>query len=182
MAQELTKQSEANLTLTEKLHLHRSSVALILDTSGSMNSDCEPGLSKIQALRNIVQSLPQENNFWWFNTNFGNCTKDTIPNPSGSTYLGKILQHLQNTGQKNAVVITDGDISDKALTISAVKGMNLKIMYVGSGNRPAFLDTLAKACGGFATTEDLKQTKQLAKKIQLLLGPTSQQARGAYEL
>jgi hypothetical protein len=49
--------------------------------------------------------------------------------------------------------------------------MNVKIMYVGSGTRPAFLDRLAKASGGVATTDDLKEQKQLTDKITLLLTP-----------
>jgi hypothetical protein len=41
-------------------------------------------------------------------------------------------------------------------------------MYIGSGEKPEFLNSLATK--GFATKEDLTKPKELTEKIQLLLG------------
>jgi hypothetical protein len=183
MITELTKEGNKNLTLVERLKLKRTGAVLLLDCSGSMASDCEPGLSKIQALRNIVLSLPGEPLIFWFNSHSGMCTKSTIPDPYASTYLAPALIMLKFNGHKNVVLITDGDINDKDATLTAMAGMTIKPMYVGAGARPAFLDKLASVSGGFAITEDLRQRKQLTDKVTLLLNPGGEtKPRGAFEL
>ena len=173
--QEITKEDNKNLTLVERLKLRRSisATALLLDCSSSMAIEVEPGTSRMQALRNIVNSLPDNPNLYCFHDGYGKCTKDTIPNPHGATFLSELLNYLKQERINSAVLLTDGDITDKTNTLVAAKGMNLKIMYIGSGIRPAFLDKLAALCGGFATTEDLKMQKELSGKIQLLLGPNA---------
>ena len=183
MITELTKEGNQNLTLVERLKLKRTGAVLLLDCSGSMSSDCEPGLSKIQALRNIVTGLPGDPTIFWFNSLSGVCTKDTIPDPRASTYLAPALARLKSNGHKNVVLITDGDINDKDATLAAMVGMTIKPMYVGAGARPAFLDKLASMSGGFATTDDLRQRKALTEKVTLLLNRGIEpQPRGAYEL
>ena len=181
MTAELTKEAEKNLTLTERLHIRRNSATLLLDTSGSMSTDIEPGQSRIQALRNIVAGIAGSPTIFWFNDSYGQCCKDSIPDPKGCTYAGAALEHLKNLGNKSIIIITDGEITDKERTLLAAEGMNIKCMYVGTGARPEFLDKLANLCGGWATTEDLTQQKKLTSKIQLLLG-SGGSVRGAFEL
>ena len=175
---DITKATDQNLTLTERLKLKRSCSVLLLDCSGSMNEDVEPGRSKASALRDIVSGLDQ-NHFFWFNSTFGECTKDTIPNPSGNTYLAALLNDIKSKGHRSVIILTDGDINDKFATLLARRSLAIKVMYIGAGQRPAFLDQLASA--GNATTEDLKETKQLTNKIQLLLGSGAER-KGAIEL
>ena len=181
MTAELTQNTEKHLTLTERLHVRRNSTTLLVDTSGSMASDCEPGLSKIQALRNIVNGLSGSSAIMWFNSKFGWCAKDSIPDPCDCTYLANVLMHLKALGHRSIVLITDGDITDKQETLVACKDMNIKCMYIGAGPRPEFLDKLANLSGGWATTEDLTQQKLLTEKVQLLLG-SGEPVRGAFEL
>lgn len=170
-SQELEKQSEQHLTLSEKLALRRSNsdYVLLLDTSGSMSTDIEPEVSRISALRKIVQDLSTNPKMFFFESHFGECTKETIPVPAGCTYLAPLILHLKSIGVTKAIVITDGEMTDQLNTLDACKDFQLKIMYVGSEQRPEFLDKLAAQSGGFATTEDLKAQKQLTNKIQLLL-------------
>jgi hypothetical protein len=181
MTAELTQNTESHLTLSERLRVRRNTTTLLVDTSGSMASDCEPGLSKIQALRNVVAGISGSPIVFWFADAFGQCDKDSIPDPTGCTYAAPALQHLRDLGYCRLVLITDGDISDKERTLEAAKGMNIKCMYIGAGARPEFLDKLANMCGGYATTNDLTQQKLLTEKIQLLLN-AGEPARGAFEL
>jgi len=170
MTNELQQQKDNNLTLVEKLRLKKrqsSNAALLLDVSYSMSTDVEPGIPKIQALRETVSGLHTDREMFWFSSDFGSCTKDTIPNPMGGTNLSGLLKHIKEKGYKSCIILTDGDISDKAETLRSKGELNIKVMYIGAGPRPAFLDQLASS--GIATTEDLKQTKQLTEKVQLLL-------------
>ena len=170
MTNELQQQKDNNLTLVEKLRLKKQSqgnAVLLLDVSYSMNAPVDGDKRKIDALREVVADLHSAEALYWFSSDFGSCTKDTIPNPMGGTNLSGLLKHIKEKGYKSCIVLTDGDISDKAETLRTKEGLNIKVMYIGAGPRPAFLDQLASS--GIATTENLKQTKQLTEKVRLLL-------------
>ena len=172
-SQDITKQEEQHLTLSEKLKLRRSNTGtvLLLDVSSSMSEEIEPERSKYKALCEIISGLNNNPKMYYFSDTYGECTKESIPRPNGMTYLSPLLEYLKSTAITQAIVITDGDMTDKINTLNSSIGMNLKIMYVGTGLRPAFLDKLANQCGGWASTEDLKiqSQKALTEKIQLLI-------------
>jgi len=158
-------QQTNNLTLKERLQLKKSNRVLILDISASMNEEIEPGRSKITALREIVNSIPGNPPTIAFNNTAIEIDKSNIPNPRGGTMMTNALILAKSKGFKNILMITDGDASDKRLTLLEAEGLNIQIMYVGCGPRPKFLDELGSSC----TTEDLR-SKELGTKIQLLLG------------
>jgi hypothetical protein len=166
---EIVKQS-SGLTLVERLKARslNKKLCLILDVSGSMASDVEPGVSKIDALRNIVSGIVGNSTCIEFSTDARVAAKNKISDPHGNTYLSKALILAKDQGFKDCLILTDGDVSghDKPITLNEAKGMNLQIMYIGAGPRPEFLNEL----GNIVTTEDLKKPKELTAKIQLLLG------------
>ena len=169
MTQEIHRQTNTGLSLKDRLHLKRNATALLLDVSGSMSSDCEPGHSKIQALREIVGQA-NTGSIFYFADSCQPCTKATVPNPHGGTYMARAFDFLKRAGISAAVLITDGEANDKSAALEAVKGLKLQILYIGPGARPEFLDRLANLAGGFCTKEDLLKPKELSEKITLLLG------------
>ena len=66
-------------------------------------------------------------------------------------------------------MITDGEATDKASALEAVVGLNIQILYVGAGIKPAFLDELAAKCGGYCNKQDLTKPKELAAELKLLM-------------
>lgn len=144
---------------------------LLLDTSSSMHIDCEPGKSRIEALRDIVKGIVGNIPMYSFDSQTEKVTKDNIPEPRGSTFVATALRRIKADGFTSAIMITDGEASDPDAALKEVQGFKLQVMYVGSGPRPDFLDKLANAGGGFCTTQDLSQPKELTEKLQLLLGP-----------
>lgn len=168
----LSKNYEQNLTLRERREAKKVTGALLLDVSGSMCGPVEPGKKKIDVLRDIVKSLHGNPDVYTFSNEARKVTTSTIPNPHGDTDMAPALRLAKREGHNSAVVITDGDITDKVATLKEVEGFNLQILYVGLGDPPDFLDKLAKAAGGgFCTQHDLKNPKEIESKVQLLLGP-----------
>lgn len=163
----LSKAFPSNLSLAERRKLKQSGAipALLLDVSGSMVLEIEDGSRRIDALRSIVKNLDAVGQVFAFSHRTEEITKDSIPEPAGGTYLGAALKHLKDKGITNAVVITDGEASDTDFAREQAVGMNLKIMFVGTGKRPSLLDEI----GSETSTEDLKQIKELTGKVQLLL-------------
>jgi len=151
--------------------MKRNATALILDLSSSMNEDCEPGRTKLEALYDIVAGLTGQFDIICFNDSAWKCSKDEIPtNGKGCTYMSTAIHLCKTEGIKAAIMITDGDASDKSSTLGAATGFGLQIMFVGGGKKPAFLDELAKKCGGYCTKDDITLTKEITAKVQLLLG------------
>jgi Mg-chelatase subunit ChlD len=171
---QIQKQTNSNLSLSERLKANRvsSDACLLLDCSSSMNCEVEPGTSRMQALRNIVQSLIRQPKCIAFNDYCQPCTKNTIPNPGGGTHMARAFEYMKAEGITKAVMITDGEANDKTAALESVKGLLVQIMYVGSGQKPAFLDELARASGGYCTKQDLSKPKEIQNKIQLFIGPT----------
>ena len=172
MNEELTKQN-SSLSLVERLKARKvalSNKVLLLDVSSSMSISIEPGKSRIDALREIVQSIAGKPVTIVFSTDARIASKDSIPDPDGCTYMSKAFNLAKDQGFKEALLITDGEASDKDEALNAVENLKVQIMYVGGVERPTFLDELASKAGSFATTEDLKCTKAIAEKVRLLLG------------
>lgn len=168
---ELYKQTENNLTLKQRKEIKKNMPALLLDTSGSMNWSVEPGQTRIGALRNIVNNLKMAGNIYYFNDVCQACLKDAIPNPAGGTMMSVAFNYLKSQGIKKVIMITDGEAVDKVEALNAVIGLELQVMFVGSGEVPEFLNELVRVSGGsFATKENLTLPKELTAKIQLLLG------------
>lgn len=159
-----------NLSLTERMKVKKSQPpCLLLDTSGSMATEIEFGLSRIDALRDIVKGLQGSFRTFHFGSNTEEITQDKIPDPSGGTNLAGALAFIKHKGFTRALLITDGRPNSAAAALEEAKGMSLSIMYVGPHPKPQFLDDLAAACSGTCTVEDLTKTKEITEKVQLLL-------------
>ena len=162
---------DKDMSLVERLKAKKSiaitgDAALILDISGSMNSDCEPGKTKMQALRDVIGGLQGDPAVIIFSYDARLATKNTIPlHGTGGTCMAKAINLAKSQGFQRAVMITDGEANDPNETIEAVRNFDLKILYVGPGPKPPFLDRISKD----ASQEDLKAQKNLTAKVQLLL-------------
>lgn len=182
---DITKASDTNLTLKERLALKRQPLAggacLLLDVSSSMSISIEPGERRIDALRKIVAAIPGNPPTYAFADNIRKIQKSEVPNPCGFTYMGVAFTALKLEGHKSVIMVTDGEASDKTAALQAVEGLTVQIMYVGSGPEPEFLKELAKKAGGFCTLENLRKPKELAEKITRLLEPAPT-SKGAIEL
>ena len=149
------------------------STCLLLDVSGSMAEDCEPGRSKIDALREIVPTLNCAA-VYAFADDVNKCRPAAIPGPAGQTYMSRAFQRAKTDGHAACVLITDGIPTEpEAAVMRAAAGLHIEIFYVGPAPKPAILDKLARAGQGRAHKASLKRNtkKQLAVKIRALLGP-----------
>jgi hypothetical protein len=172
MSGTLSKLSPANLSLKERLKLKSRQPALILDISGSMNSDCEPGHSKIDALRSIVNNIKVFPPTYVFNSEPQKLKDRKVPKPRGGTVMSRVLDLVKKNGHKKVIMITDGECNnwDKENALEAVKGIELSVLYVGAGPKPEFLDQLVNAGkGGYCTQEDLSRPLEIEGKLTLLL-------------
>src|SRR5277367_2387927 len=170
MTNQLSKQN-SNLSLVERLNQRKLALrkCLILDVSASMSIDVEPGIRRIDALKNIVKSIIGNPVTIVFSTNAKVAdNKNAIPEPGGSTNMGIALNLAKSEGFSEILLLTDGEATDGEAAL-LVEDIKVQIMFIGSGERPEFLNQLAAKSGSFATTEDLKEPKALVNKIQLLL-------------
>jgi hypothetical protein len=184
MTQEITPQQDTR-TLAERLAARRiilsTGKCLLLDTSASMSIDIEPGQSRIDALREIVKAIHGDIPTFHFGSQCFKIDKNKIPDPSGYTAMHKAFEAAKAEGFKSVLLITDGEPDSEDAALNAANGLNIQIMYVGSGKKPEFLDKLAKACGNYCTVDDLKEPAKLTEKIQLYLSAGSEkpsEARG----
>lgn len=148
--------------------------ALLLDISGSMAEDCEPGLAKIQALREIVPTVVTGRTaVYSFNSSVRRIRATAIPSPQGYTMMAQAFRELKRDSHTSAVLITDGlpypDTESEVL--EAAQGLHLTIFYVGPPPKPVLLDKLAHQTGGQAHQSSLRKTKELTVAIRGLLGP-----------
>jgi hypothetical protein len=143
---------------------------LLLDTSGSMGGECEPEVSKIAALRQLVARLPVAPTYA-FGSDVKRIDFTDIPDPSGSTNMGAAFDRMKSDGYSSAVLITDGLPDDEARALESAAGLTLEIFYVGPPPKPAFLDELAALTGGQAHAADLRQSgrQELESQIRGLL-------------
>jgi len=144
---------------------------LILDVSGSMAEACEPGRSKIDALRQIVAGLGKTGTIYAFSDDCEEVTAAKIPDPYGNTFLAPAFAQAKHDGHITAVLITDGLPHDGPAALRAVRGLTLQIFYVGPAPMPVFLRDLARAAGGQSHQADLRRPSQplLQTKIRALL-------------
>lgn len=160
----ITRVNPQDLSLKERIALKRSRKALLLDISSSMNTEIEPGKTRLDALKDIVSGIPTETLKIAFNS-YAYTVNEMPLHGSGATKMSLAIEMAKSMGYKAALMITDGEATDKLAALESIKGFDLQTMYVGSGERPAFLDQLSRK----ATTEDLKMMKELTAKIVLLL-------------
>ena len=104
---------------------------------------CEPGRSKIDALRDIVRGLTAPRIYAFSVACKRVC--DEIPEPRGGTALHLAFLRLRADGITRAVLITDGLPDDEDAALREVRGLGLDIFYVGPAPKPEFLDRLAAA-------------------------------------
>jgi hypothetical protein len=172
---DITKHSGASLAdkLSKKLPYRGTSMdapsgppkgTLLLDTSGSMMEMAEPGLTKIEALNQVVKLLNPEA-CYEFDWTCRKADRTTIFEASGSTNLLEAFQVVKQDGLKEMVLVTDGEpTSDRDLTLAAAKDLKVEIVYVGPEPRPEFLNQLAVVCGTTIISASMKR-KEL-KKLQ----------------
>jgi hypothetical protein len=143
---------------------------LLLDTSGSMDEECEPGVPKIAALRQLVTQLPAVQTYA-FASGCRRIEPSQIPDPFGSTNMAGAFDCVKSDGYASAVLITDGEPDDDAAALESARGLTLEIFYVGPPPKPAFLDELAALTGGQAHSGDLRRSgrQELETKIRGLL-------------
>jgi hypothetical protein len=143
---------------------------LVLDISGSMAEDCEPGISRIQALRQLVAKLPAAPTYA-FAAGVQRIEGSRIPEPEGWTNMAAAFDRIKQDGYPSAVLITDGLPNNPEQTLKSAAGLTLEIFYVGPAPKPGFLDELARVTGGQAHLADLgrKGSNQLAVQIRGLL-------------
>jgi hypothetical protein len=176
--QNLTR-NQTTMTLAERLKAKTaflgSDTVILCDTSSSMNTEIEPGKSRITALQDILKSLHGKLNLIEFNNYAMKVNEISIP--YGMTYYSEAFKLAKSLGFKNALMLTDGECSgnDKNDAIAESKELNLQIMYIGSGERPSFLDELGATS---VTVQDLRKGKEIAGKIQLLLGSPEETKKG----
>lgn len=169
-SQGIMKQDDQSLTLAQRLKLKKSQATLLLDVSGSMAEEIEPSRTKIDALRDVVRQLKGDPKIVAFESRVHNVPdKNSVPSPMGGTNLYGALIHLRAQGVKNVILLTDGEAEAQDDCLAIAKEFKIKVMYIGLGNRPDFLDKLALASDGYATTEDLLNPKELTEKLTLLL-------------
>lgn len=180
MTNDLTSRLTESLTLRERLQMKKNAPCLLLDISGSMGEDVEPGRTKYEAACDLVKNIPHAVTIFAFSHNVTECTKNTIPRVQGNTSLSPALKLMHSRGLKEAIVLTDGEINeyDQEESLRQVKGITLKVYYIGAGVKPPFLEKLANASGGFCSKEDLSETKQLTDKVVKLLGAGSPTQKG----
>jgi hypothetical protein len=143
---------------------------LVLDVSASMASECEPGVSKIRALRRLVAKLPAVRTYA-FAMSVREVTSSAIPDPSGSTDLAAAFARIKRDGYRSAVLITDGEPDSEEAALDSARGLQLEIFYVGPHPQPDFLRRLAAITGGQAHAADLGRSgrEELETKIRGLL-------------
>src|SRR6266478_2141707 len=134
-----------NLTLSERLKRRKAITenALLLDCSGSMSEFCDNKTTKIEALMSIVKNLNCKHIY-----SFASHARKLASNKDhlaaeGLTNLSPALNLLKADNQKSAIIITDGDISDKSLVLEFIDAnpeIKLQIIYVGPvDDKPDFL-------------------------------------------
>jgi|SRR5579864_878135 len=164
------------LSLKDRLKAIRKRPVIVVDTSFSMASDVEPGQTKYEAVIAILKGLNGNPKVWAFSDHVRETTIDELEKagPHGGTVLSPVLQRMKDQGYREAVVITDGEVNDydQDASLKAVEGLVLKVLYVGPGEKPEFLEKLANASGGFCDKDDLHFVSELTGKVQLLLGET----------
>lgn len=147
------------------------STCLLLDVSGSMAESCEPGRSKIEALREIVITLRCAA-IYAFADRAAPCAATAIPEPGGQTMMSLAFQRAKRDRHTACVLITDGlpsELEDDVLRAAA--GLRIEIFYVGPSPKPAILDRLARAGKGTAHQSSLRADarKMLTTKIAGLI-------------
>ena len=170
----ISRSFNQNMTLSERLKRRKAITenALLLDCSGSMSEMCDEKTTKIEALMSIVKNLNCKHIYA-----FSSYARKLASNKenliaAGSTNLSPALNLLKADNQKSAIIITDGDVSDKSLTLEFIDAnpeVKLQIIYIGPvDTRHDFLDILAEKTNGFVAVEDLA-SNLLEEKIRLLL-------------
>jgi len=164
------KPNNTSLSLKQRLAMRDKQPVLLLDTSYSMTEDCEPGCSRITALRNIVANLTTSPKIYWFNDTCGPCLRDAIPTPCGGTWLHRALEVMLDKKINNILLLTDGEAQDKERVLSLLAThpeLKIQVMYIGPGDTPEFLNKVAT--GGMATKENIADQQLLTDKLTLLL-------------
>jgi len=166
-------QNQSTMTLYQRLKASKNKPAIALDVSASMDGIVEGTTRAIDCLRQVIKDIQVSANYYWFNTDWGKCTKENVPEPDGGTWLSPVIEAIKSDGYNEALVITDGDVNanNQEQTLKATENIKLTIYYVGPGKRPEFLEKLAKQSGGFCEKRDLKFTQELTEAIQKLLPP-----------
>lgn len=139
---------------------------LLLDVSGSMGAEIEPGKTAWDALNRLSLQFAGVRRIA-FSTSAHAISTGSLPRPNGGTDMAAAFEMMKKIGCRHGVLITDGEPNDEFTALNAAKGLRLDIFYVGAGARPAFLDRLAAQCGGTAQSASLKSASKHALEVKI---------------
>lgn len=152
-----------------------ANIFLLLDCSGSMGAHMRNEKTRIQGLREAVQSIQQEKSMRMIQFGQGSTPGEitVIPPPCGGTPLHLAIDLAKQLECGRAIVISDGepDSQRDALNSAAAFGGRIDVVFVGDPGSPGelFLKRLAESTGGEAFTGDLTEPKKLAAGVIGLL-------------
>jgi hypothetical protein len=131
---------------------------LLLDTSGSM-SEGDPD-RRIDLLWKGVQAIKTPTSTWRtaiFNDRCRWTSLETVPTPSGQTYLAQAFHEVGRVSPTLITLVTDGEPNDHdaALTAAVALQCPINILYVGDPNGTEAIIFCRQVCeqtkGTFAT-------------------------------
>ncbi len=155
---------------------------LLLDTSGSMTSDCKGKETRIDVLRKAVESLDWQ--FYQMFTFDNLCRKISSPDAlmgccGGSTDLALGLREIAKLNPCKTILISDGEPNSEEDALAAAKELTGTISTVfigddGDKNAIAFMRKLATLGCGSTFVRDLgKGHMELSATIERLILPPS---------
>ena len=153
---------------------------LLLDTSGSMSSECNGKETRIDVLRKAVKSLDWQ--YYQMFTFDNLCRRIVSPDAlwdccGGSTNLALGLQEIAKLDPSKTIVISDGKPNDEDDALAAARKLTGTISTVFIGNDRdrdaiAFMRKLAtQGCGNTFVRDLGKGHLELSETIQQLMLP-----------
>lgn len=129
----------------------REGVKLLLDVSGSM-AELVDGKRKIDHLREAVSKFPDMARVSFSDRVWEN----EVPEPQANTNMAAGFRHLQLSGPRAVILISDGLPDDPVAALGEAKrlAVPVNILYIGAtgGAGEAFMKQLARETGGREVT------------------------------
>ena len=143
----------------------KQSQCLLLDVSGSMESNCGDGRSKLAALKAIAQEFLGTRQFSFSDE----CVERPPQYAESNTNMARAFATIKSAGITHVVLITDGQPDSEDAALRAAVGLTIDIVYVGPQPEPPFLARLAQLTGGQYGAGSLAQQKQIEQRVHQLL-------------
>lgn len=152
-----------------------SSVALLLDISGSMNEYIGARVKKISELRKLAREFAGMRRFVFSSTCSELLSAEEVPEARGGTGMHGAFLKVKDSGVQHVVLITDGEPDSERDALRASQGLKIDVFYVGPDPAPEFLRELCQETGGQYGRESLNAPKELkaAMRAWLAIGDGS---------